>query len=143
MRTVHDVLGRKHIPEIDIDIYIPRRAIQPKTSLTVHTAVPSQLRLTFVKDMYVHSKKQLLRHLRLMLYKYMLKCLSCKTYPFSFFMRRIVEFASEDPHNDLEINSGSSMIEAQPSSFNDSFLVVLPPVRSCLTLLDGVFFVEP
>ena len=40
-------------------------------------------------------------------------------------MRRIVEFASEDPHNDLEINSGSSMIEAQPSSFNDSFLVVL------------------
>ena len=40
-------------------------------------------------------------------------------------MRRIVEFASEDPHLDLEINSGSAMIEAQPSSFNDSFLVAL------------------
>ena len=87
----------------------------------------------------VHSKKQLLRHLRLMfidfqLYKYTLKCLSCKTYPFLFFMKRIVEFASEDPHLDLEINSGSDMIEAQTSSFYDSFLVVLR-----LTLLDGFF----
>ena len=40
-------------------------------------------------------------------------------------MRRIVDFASEDPYLDLEINSGSAMIEAQTSSFNDSFLVAL------------------
>ena len=120
MRTVYDVLGQKHIPEIDIDIY--PQDIYPTQSIIDGPHCIKSVMSDFCQGNVctcTYIQKQLST---IQIYA---KCLSFKTYPFSFFMRRIVEFASEDPHNDLEINSGSSMIEAQPSSFNDSFLVVL------------------